>query len=148
MTKKAQNVQEGSRCKGIQGNTSKAEIKCVCLNARSIINQKNELNITIRVPVEGKSSVCDLYEILDNSFNYYHYQPGSNNIIVYGKHITHARMYARTHTNTRTHAHTRAHARIRPPPHRRHHPGCCCSMGRCAANHDEDTPSFRLFRWP
>ena len=27
-----------SRCKGIQGNTSKSEIKCVCLNARSIIN--------------------------------------------------------------------------------------------------------------
>ena len=44
MSKKAQNVQEGSRCKGIQGGTSKEEIKCVCLNARSIINKKNELN--------------------------------------------------------------------------------------------------------
>ena len=47
MSKKAQNVQEGSRCKGIQGGTSKEEIKCVCLNARSIINKKNELNITV-----------------------------------------------------------------------------------------------------
>ena len=27
------------------GNTSKAELKCVCLNARSIINKKNELDI-------------------------------------------------------------------------------------------------------
>ena len=27
--------------------------------------------------------VCDLYEIYDNNFNYYHYQPGSNIIIVY-----------------------------------------------------------------
>ena len=32
--------------------------------------------LTSRVPVEGKSSVCDLYEIYDNNFNYYHYQPG------------------------------------------------------------------------
>ena len=38
---------EDSRCKRIQGNTSKAEIKCVCLNARSIINKKNELNIMV-----------------------------------------------------------------------------------------------------
>ena len=47
MTKTAQNVQEDSRCKGIQGITSKAEIKWVCLNARSIINKKNELNIMV-----------------------------------------------------------------------------------------------------
>ena len=33
--------------KGIQGNTSKAEIKCVCLNARSIINKKNELDTMV-----------------------------------------------------------------------------------------------------
>ena len=45
MSKKAQHVQEDSRCEGIQGNTSKEEIKCVCLNDRSIINKKNELNI-------------------------------------------------------------------------------------------------------
>ena len=36
MSKKAQNVQEDSRCKEIQGNTFKEEIKYVCLNARSI----------------------------------------------------------------------------------------------------------------
>ena len=40
-------MQEGSRCNGIQGGTSKAELKCVCLNARSIINKKNELNIMV-----------------------------------------------------------------------------------------------------
>ena len=44
LSKKAQKVQEDSRCKGIEGSTSKEEIKCVCLNARSIINKKNELN--------------------------------------------------------------------------------------------------------
>ena len=47
MSKKAQNIQEGSRCKGIQGGTSKEKIKCVCLDARSIINKKNELNIMV-----------------------------------------------------------------------------------------------------
>ena len=47
LSKKALNVQEDSRCKGIQGNTSKSEIKCVCLNARSIINKKTELNIMV-----------------------------------------------------------------------------------------------------
>ena len=34
----------------MQGNTgkhSKAEIKCICLNARSIINKKKELNIMV-----------------------------------------------------------------------------------------------------
>ena len=47
MSNKGQNVQESSRCKGIQGGKSKEEIKCVCLNARSIINKKNELNIMV-----------------------------------------------------------------------------------------------------
>ena len=47
MSKQALNIQEDSRCKGIQGNTSNAGIKCVCLNARSIINKKNELNIMV-----------------------------------------------------------------------------------------------------
>ena len=47
MSKKAQNVQEASRCKGTQGNTSESGIKCVCLNARSKINRKNELNIMV-----------------------------------------------------------------------------------------------------
>ena len=44
---KAQQVQEDSRHKGIQGTTSREEIKCVCLNARSIINKKDELNIMV-----------------------------------------------------------------------------------------------------
>ena len=47
MSTKVLNVQEDNRCKGIQGNTSKSEIKCVCLNARSIINKKTELNIMV-----------------------------------------------------------------------------------------------------
>ena len=44
LSKKANKVQEDSTCKIIQGSTSKEEIKCVCLNARSIINKKDELN--------------------------------------------------------------------------------------------------------
>ena len=47
LSRKAQQVQEDSRCKGIQGSTSREEIKCVCLNARSIINKKDELNIMV-----------------------------------------------------------------------------------------------------
>ena len=47
LSKKVINVQEDSRGKGIQGNTSKSEIKCVCLNARSIINKKTELNVMV-----------------------------------------------------------------------------------------------------
>ena len=47
MSKKVQKVQADSGCKGIQGNTSKAEIKYVCLNARSILNKKNELDIMV-----------------------------------------------------------------------------------------------------
>ena len=47
MTNKAQNVQEDTICKGIQGITPRAELKCVCLNAMSIINKKNELNIMV-----------------------------------------------------------------------------------------------------
>ena len=47
LSKKAQTVQEDSTWKGIQGSTSKEEIKCLCLNARSIINKKDELNIMV-----------------------------------------------------------------------------------------------------
>ena len=47
LSKKTQKVQADSGFKGIQANTSKAEIKCVCLNARSIINKKNELDIMV-----------------------------------------------------------------------------------------------------
>ena len=52
MSKKAKKVQADSGCKGIQGNTSKAEIKCMCLNAKSILNKKNELDIM----VDGKKT--------------------------------------------------------------------------------------------
>ena len=31
----------------IQGDTYGSRIKCVCLNARSIINKKNELNMLV-----------------------------------------------------------------------------------------------------
>ena len=47
LSKKAKKVQEYSTCKGIQGSSSKEEIKCVCLNARSTINKKDELNIMV-----------------------------------------------------------------------------------------------------
>ena len=47
LSKKAKKIQENSTCKGIQGSTSKEEIKCVCLKARSIINKKDELNIIV-----------------------------------------------------------------------------------------------------
>ena len=48
LSRKAQQVPEDSRRKGIQGSTSREEIKCVCLNARSIlINKKDELNIMV-----------------------------------------------------------------------------------------------------
>ena len=47
MSRKAQNVQEASRCKGLQENTPESGIKCAYLNARSIINKKNELNIMV-----------------------------------------------------------------------------------------------------
>ena len=47
LSKKAKKVQVDSRCKGIQISTSKEEIKCICLNVRSIINKKDELNIMV-----------------------------------------------------------------------------------------------------
>ena len=64
MSEKAQPVQESSRCKGIQGSTSKEEIKCVCLNARSIINKKNELNIMVD---EIKPHIIGITESLANN---------------------------------------------------------------------------------
>ena len=47
LTKKAQKVQDDSTRKGRQGSTSIEEIKCICLNARSTINKKDELNIMV-----------------------------------------------------------------------------------------------------
>ena len=39
--------QKDRRCKRIQRNTSESGIKCVCLNARSITNKKNELKVMV-----------------------------------------------------------------------------------------------------
>ena len=47
LSNKAQHVKEDNSCTGLQRNTSESGIKCVCLNARSIINKKNELNIMV-----------------------------------------------------------------------------------------------------
>ena len=47
LSTKANKVQVDSTCKGIQGSTSHEEIKCVFLNARSIINKKDEFNIMV-----------------------------------------------------------------------------------------------------
>ena len=64
LSKNALNVQADSGCKGIQGNTSKAEIKCVCLNARSIINKNNELDIMVN---EIKHHIIGITESWANS---------------------------------------------------------------------------------
>ena len=47
MSKKTIGGQKDRRCNIIQRNTSASGIKCVCLNAMSIINKKNELNIMV-----------------------------------------------------------------------------------------------------
>ena len=47
MSKKTIDGQKDRRSKKIQRNTSESGIKCVCLNARSIINKKTELNIMV-----------------------------------------------------------------------------------------------------
>ena len=47
MSKKNIGGQKDRRSKRIQRNTSESGIKCVCLNARNIINKKTELNILV-----------------------------------------------------------------------------------------------------
>ena len=47
MSKNTIGGQKDRRSKKIQRNTSASGIKCVCLNARSIINKKIELNIMV-----------------------------------------------------------------------------------------------------
>ena len=47
MSKNAIGGQKDRRSKKIQRNTSESGIKCVCLNASSIINMKTELNIMV-----------------------------------------------------------------------------------------------------
>ena len=47
MSKNTIGGQKDRRSKKIQRNTSESGIKCVCLNSRSIINKKSELNIMV-----------------------------------------------------------------------------------------------------
>ena len=61
MPKKAKQVQADSGCKGIQGNTSKSEIKCVCL---SILYKKTELDIMV---YEIKPHIIDITESWANN---------------------------------------------------------------------------------
>ena len=59
LSKKALNRQEDSRCKGIQGKTSKSEIKCVCLNeCLDILRGELDRAIDSYVPMkkQGKRS--------------------------------------------------------------------------------------------
>ena len=66
--------------------------------------------------------------LINNNY-YYHDQPGSNNIIVYCKHITHER--TRAHTRAHTHTHTP------PSPFR-----LSLFDGSVALNRDGVTPLF------
>ena len=47
VTRSISGGQKDRRSKKIQRNTSESGIKCVCLNARSIINKKTELNMMV-----------------------------------------------------------------------------------------------------
>ena len=85
-----------------------------------------------RYPLRGHHQGVDLYEINDNNFNYYHYQTGSNIIIVYCKHITHARMHTRT----------LAHTHQPPSPFR-----LSLFDGSVEPNDDGVNAPFRRFRW-
>ena len=88
---------------------------------------------TSRIPVEGESSVCVCvicmkYRIIILIII----------IISLGQIIvSYMANTSRTHAHTHTHAHT-SHT----PTHRRRRPGCRCSMGRSAPNHDEVNASF------
>ena len=93
----------------------------------------DQLTMTSRVPVEGKSSVCVIcmkYRII---FRYH--QPVSNSIIVYCKHITHERAHARTRVRTHPrellHTPTGPHTYTLPSLYRYSMPAV---MGRSAGN--------------
>ena len=84
--------------------------------ATETLAQYNYYPTTSRVPVQGKSPVCLIcmkYRIIF----FYYYQPGSNIIIVYCKHITHARTHARTNGRTRVRTHPRQRVDIHPHTH-------------------------------
>ena len=72
-------------------------------------------------PLRGNHQcVCDLYEIYNT--NFYYHQHVSNSIIVYCKHLTHARTNGRTHT----HACARTRANACTPPHTSTPPSLYC----------------------
>ena len=87
------------------------------------------LYILAGYPLRGTFSMCDLYEILDNNFNY-RYQPGSNNIIYMPN-------TSCTHAHTHNYAHTTTH-RHRCP---------CYRWVDVRLTMTKLTPPFRLFRW-
>ena len=84
------------------------------------------------MPCSWQCRLAGFPHATSSDFNYYHYQPGLNIIIVYCKHITHAH----------THAHTRALAHTHLPAHHHRRSGCRCSMGRCAQPHDKVNTPF------
>ena len=96
---------------------------------------------TSRVPVEGKSSVCVI------CMKYYRIIVLIIIIISLGQIISYMANTSRTHGVARMYArvHTHARAQAHPPPSPSR---VSLFNGRCAPNHDEDTPSFGLFRWP
>ena len=65
MSKKTTGGQKDRRCKRIQRNTSEFGIKCVCLNARSIIKKKNELNVIVD---ELKPNIIGIAESWANNY--------------------------------------------------------------------------------
>ena len=64
MSKKTIGGQKYRRSKKIQRNTSESGIKCVCLNVRSIINKKTELNSMVD---DTKPHIIGITESLANS---------------------------------------------------------------------------------
>ena len=97
------------------------------------------LCLTSRVSVEGKSSVCLIcmkYRIIVLIII----------IISLGQIIlSYMANTSCTHVRTHTLARARTHRPTHPPPS----PSRLSLLhGRCVPNHDEDTPSFQLFRWP
>ena len=78
-------------------------------------------------------------------FNYYHYQPGSNTIMVYCKHTT----LARTHPHA--HPHSRAHTRARTQENT--HTNTAVAVQVIAVRRVDDpyrdgvNAFFRRFRW-
>ena len=71
--------------------------------------------------------MSDLYEIQDNSFNYYHYQHA------------HTRAHTHAHTGARANTHTHTHTHTPASPFR--------FDGSVAPKRDIVNAPFRMFRW-